>query len=264
MRLKDILVHIGSSDDCGTVLETALRLAQRHQAHLTGLHVITHRQYCSVSDAARKKAEEAGALFTRKAGESGVAAEWLCVDWPVVGGKVSQVVNLHAYSKDLVVVRQTEPRKGRSGMEPDLPERIIMGSGRPVLIVPYAGTFHTVGETAMVAWKTGRESSRALNDAMPLLLNSRQVRILSLGPAGAGEEVDRVVTHLERHGIEAARQFFSVEEVPVGDVLLNQCWEEGCDLLVVGGYTRTAGGLRLGPVADHILRQMTIPVLISH
>jgi len=40
MALKDILVHLDITPRCATRLELAARLAMRHGAHLTGLHVI--------------------------------------------------------------------------------------------------------------------------------------------------------------------------------------------------------------------------------
>ena len=264
MTFKDILVHIGNSDHCGAVLDLAIGLARKHQAHLTGLYVITHRHYSSQLESTLAKAAEAQAIFMGKTGEAGISAEWLCVDWPVVGESVSKIVNLHAFCKDIVIIGQTESASRNGEIEPDLPERVILGSGRPVLIVPYAGKFDTVGERAMVAWKTGRESTRAVNDAMPFLLTAREVRILALGSSDAGESAGRVAAHLARHGIRVERELFSVEEISVGDVLLNQVWEEGCDLLVMGGYTRTSRGMVLGPIARHILKQMTSPVLMSH
>ena len=42
-----------------------------------------------------------------------------------------------------------------------------MAAGRPVLVVPYAGNFETVGKRILMAWT--REANRALNDALPLL-----------------------------------------------------------------------------------------------
>jgi len=264
VAFNDILVHIGNSDHCGAVLDLAIGLARQHQAHLTGLYVITHRHYSSQLESAHGRAAEAEAVFRAKTAEAGLSAHWLCVDWPVVGEKASKVVNLHAFCKDMVVVGQTEIPSRHSEVEPDLPETVILGSGCPVLVVPYAGAFQAVGERVMVAWKTGRESARAVKDAMPFLRTAREARILALGPASAGEGADRVVDHLARHGIAAERELFSVEEIPVGDVLLNQAWEERCDLLVLGGYTRTSRGTVLGPTARHILKHMTVPVLMSH
>lgn len=263
MQFKDILVHLGG-ERSEAVLDVAVALARRHQAHLTGLRVITHRQYCSQLEAGNDTAKQAEALFREKTADLKVAAEWLCVDWPVVGERASKVVNLHAFSKDLVIVGQTDKSKRGRAAEPDLPERVILGSGRPVLIVPYAGSFATVGETAMVAWKAGRECARSLNDAMPFMLKANEVRVLTLGSPDAGEGADQVATHLARHGIAVQRRLFSLDEVSVGDVLLNYCWEERCDLLVVGGYTRHSRGVVLGPVARHILEHMTTPVLMSH
>lgn len=264
MSFKDILVHIGNSDHCGAMLDLAIGLARKHGAHLTGLHVITHRQYQSQLESNQSRVTEAQALFSEKTSKSGISAEWLCVDWPVVGDRVSTVINLYALCKDIVIVGQTESASRRAEIEPELPERVVLGSGRPVLIVPYAGTFPTVGDRPMVAWKTGRESTRAVNDAMPLFLTASKVRVLALGSSEAGESADRFVVHLARHGVLAERELFSVEEISVGDVLLNQVWEEGCDLLVMGGYASSARGPVLGPIAKHILMQMTSPVLMSH
>lgn len=46
-------------------------------------------------------------------------------------------------------------------------------SGRPCLVVPYAGEFPTVGTRVLVAWDGGRESARAVHEAMPHLAGSR-------------------------------------------------------------------------------------------
>ena len=264
MTYKDILVHIGSIDHCGGVLDLAIKLAMKHKGRLTGLHVITHCHYSSQLESTHARAKEFQAVFMEKTGGAGIPAEWLCVDWPVVGERAFKVVNLHAFCKDIVVVGQTESSSRKGLVEPDLPERVILGSGRPVLIVPYVGTFLTVGERVMIAWKNGRESTRAVNDAMPFLLNASEVNVLALGSAEAGESADKIIAHLSLHGIRVGRQYFSLEDISVGDVLLNQAWEERCDLLVMGGVTRSSGGVVLGPIARHILKHMTSPVLMSH
>lgn len=264
MAIKDILVHIGNIDHCGAVLDMAIWLARKHQANLTGLYVITHRHYSSQLEGIHSEIAEVQSLFEEKTAGAEITAEWQCVEWPVVGEKVSTVINLHAYYKDLVIVAQTERTAREGEVETELPERVILGSGRPVLVVPYAGVFPTVGERPMVAWKSGRESTRAVNDAMPFLLDAREVKVLALGSSEAGDSADRLVAHLTLHGIQAERELFNAEEVSVGDMLLNQAWDENCDLLVLGGHTRTSHGLVLGPVASHILKHMTAPVLMSH
>jgi nucleotide-binding universal stress UspA family protein len=269
MTFKDILVHIDNSEQSAAVLDLAIELARRHEAHLTGLHVVSHPPYSPQRGCADSGSEAAQAYFREKTEQAGISAEWLCEDWPVVGVSVSEVVTLHAYAKDLVIVGQPQLGSRRGETETDLPERVIVGSGRPVLIVPYAGKFSTVGERVMVAWKAGRESSRAVNDALPFLLKAGEVKVMAVSPQDAGEgegggPCSDIRLHLARHGIEAAVDRFSVDEVSIGDVLLNQAWEEGCDLLVMGAYTRTPRGLVVGPIARHVLRHMTSPVLMSH
>lgn len=264
MAFKDILVHIGNSERSGAVLDLAIWLAKTHQAHLTGLYITTHHRYSSQLESVHSAVVEAQAIFKAKTDEAGISSEWLCVDWPVVGEKVSTIINLYAYSKDIVIVGQTERASRSDDCEPDLPERVILESGRPVLIVPYAGTFGTVGLRPMVAWKSGRESARAVSDAMPFFLHSREVRVLSIGTSEPRESSNRIVAHLVQHGVQVETEQFNVGDISIGDILLNHVWEEGCDLLVMGGYTRTSKGFELSPIARNVLTHMTSPVLISH
>jgi nucleotide-binding universal stress UspA family protein len=57
----------------------------------------------------------------------------------------------------------------------------------------------------------------------------------------------------------------SAADIPVANVLMNFAWEKGCDLLVVGVYAHATGKkLLLGPVGRQLLKDMTLPVLMSH
>ena len=63
-----------------------------------------------------------------------------------------------------------------------------MTSGRPVLTIPFAGDFPSVTDHILVAWNASREATRAVHDALPLLLNAKQVTILAVNPrAPAGD-----------------------------------------------------------------------------
>ncbi|WP_298435029.1 universal stress protein [Geobacter sp.] len=261
MTFKDVLVHVDNTQQCTARLDLAVGLAKRHRAHLTGLYVISYPHYRPRHESTELKAAEAEASFRQKTAQVGISAEWLCVDWAVAGVSMTEIVTLHAYHRDLVIVGQTH----EGDTPPDLPERVVSGSGRPVLIVPYAGTFETVGEQVMVAWKPGRESVRALNDAMPFLLDARQATVVTVNSSDSGEDLGNVCTHLARHGVTAKGEELMAGDIPVGDMLLNQAWEDGSDLLVMGAYTHTIRGtFAIGQVARHVLRHMTMPVLMSH
>lgn len=269
--MADILVHIDSTPNCAARLELAVRLAQRHGASLTGLYVITHQYYQPRQQStAEATAATAQRLFEDSTAGTGVEAHWHSVDWSVIGVSVAEIINHHAHYADLVVVGQTLPDAAAKGFPPDLPERLILGAGRPVLVVPYVGTFSTVGERVLVAWKAGRESTRAVSDALPLLKTARQVSLLAVNSsANYGDDGEslcaNICLHLKRHGVSANADKVLAATASVGDTLLNRAYEEGFDLLVMGAYAHTPQGtLVLGAVAKHLLKEMTVPVLMSH
>lgn len=266
MQFKDILVHLDDSPQCAARFALAVGLARKQKAHLTGLYVISHPGDQPLHESAIT-ASQAQAEFEHQAGQSGISADWLCVDWRVKGLSLADILTLHAHYNDLVIVGQTDNTFKGNGFRLDM-RRLVMASGRPVLIVPYAGRFHTVGEQVMVAWKPGRESVRALNDAMPFMLNACKVSVLSvissqLGDGANAESCARICTYLSHHDISAKADQIMAGDIPVGDVFLNHAWEKGCDLLVMGAYSHNPRE-PLGPVAAHVLSCMTMPVLISH
>lgn len=266
MALKDILVHIDNSPHSATRLALAVGLAQRHKAHLTGLYVIPHPHYLPEHGNYELDAEDAQASFELETIHSGIESEWRCIDWNVSGVGMAEIVNINAYHMDLVIVGQ--PSEGASGVDTpsDLIERLVVGSGRPILVVPTAGVFNTVGERLMVAWKAGRESVRSLNDSMPLMQKAQEVGLLIVNSSSFEEaSCSDISKHLARHDIMVKIEKFVAAGVPVGDVLLNQAWENGCDLLVMGACTHNSRGtLSLSSVTRHVLKHMTIPVLMSH
>lgn len=269
MEFKDILVHIDNSRQCANRLELAVNLAKKHNAHLTGLYVVTHSHFVpQATESIRHNVAVLEEMFRKKTEGSGISGEWLVADWATVGIDVVEVLNYHAHQKDLIIVGQVDPEKREEDVPSDLPERVILGSGRPVLVVPYAGTFSNAGERVIVAWKAGRASARAVNDAMPFMLHSKEVFVLSITPAGDQVVGERradgdICPHLERHNIKVKAEHIPTEN-PVANVLMNFAWDHGCDLIVTGAYAHSRGTLYLGPVARQLLDSMTVPVLMSH
>lgn len=270
MALKDILIHMDSSQACAARLDLAVALAAKNGAHLTGLYVIPHRHYTPQQRGVEQMGTEVEALFLARTAKTRISAEWRCIDWGVTGVGMSELINMHAYNRDLVIIGQSDDSFRDEDIPRDLPERVVIGSGRPVLVVPYAGSFATMGQRILIAWQSGRESVRALNDALPLLQDAHQVRIIAVdsavvSPETATTDLTEISAHLSRHGIQAKTEKLIASNIPTGDVLLNSSWEEGCDLIVMGACTYTTGGApALGPVARHVLSHMPTPVLMSH
>ncbi len=271
MKFKDILVHIDNSYQCANRLQLAIRLAKEHSAHLTGAYIISHIPYAYQEDSMERNEAAAQGMFTRMTGEAGISAEWLSVDWATVGASMIDMLNHYTHAKDLVIVGQTDSGKlPDDGIPPDLPQRTVVGAGRPVLVVPYTGTFNSIGKRVIVAWKAGRVSARAVNDALPFLLNAEEVIVVSIVTPDeqlrtTAETGENIVTNLERHAINVREVKIVMEGVPVANLLMNYAWEHSCDLIVTGVYYRkTRLKHDLGPVANVFLDQMTLPVLMSY
>jgi nucleotide-binding universal stress UspA family protein len=280
MSLKDLLVVVDHGRNCGRRIDVAARLARDFEAHLTGLYVTTppYVQPAVLAEfpvdvrdlqsrALRDAAARARGLFAERVEGAGFT---LTTEWREVEGDVADQVSLHARYADLTVIGQTDPDDVPLGASSDLPERLILGAGRPVLVVPYAGRFETIGQRVLLAWNATREATRAANDALPLLKRAARVTVLSVnprvGPRKHGEVPGAdIALHLARHGVRAQAASVTADEVRVDDILLSQAADESADLLVMGAYGHSRlGELVLGGATRHILRQITVPVFMSH
>jgi nucleotide-binding universal stress UspA family protein len=147
---------------------------------------------------------------------------------------------------------------------------VLLQSGRPLLLIPYAGRFDGLGRNPLIAWTETRESARAVHDALPLLEYAEKVTALTVIPPSAAA-VDapppaaELARHLRRHGIQATALRSVAEDIPDADALLSYVCDVGADLLVMGGYGHSPLRERLrGGVTRSLLRHMTVPVLMSH
>jgi nucleotide-binding universal stress UspA family protein len=272
MALKDILLHIDNTPSFSQRLDLAISLTKTHGAHLKGLYVLSHSYYAprhgmGATEAARKAEEQ----FCERTALAGISAEWLFADWSVVGVTVTEILNLYAYYTDLVIVGQPDHSSPDQSTPLDLPERLGLGAGRPLLVVPYAGNFSSIGERVMIAWKSGREAVRAANDALPILEKAGHVSVVTISLAGSTDSSDAdnamsICTHLGRHAVNATHEHIHVSSsMSIGDMLLNHACEQKMDMLVMGAYAQSRRGVFMhSPVARHLLNFMTLPILISH
>ncbi len=272
MAIKDILLHLDNSPSCLSRIKLAIQLAQIHGAHLKGIYILPHIYYAPRQDlGAAESARNAEELFSSTTADAGISAEWLYVDWTVVGVSVNEILNLYAYYSDLIVIGQPDQSTPDHNTPFDLPERLGLGTGRPLLVVPYTGTFSSSVDRVMIAWKSGRESSRIVHDALPILLKAQHVCVVTVGAQDSFDDsvehdVKTLCNYLARHGIAAEHdQILTTTNFPVGDALLNHACEQKMDLIAMGAYAPTRrGNFVLGPIARHLMNHMTVPVLISH
>lgn len=275
MAPKDILVHLDAGPRAAMRLDVAARLAARHGAHLTGLFVVDIPLPMVVDpagggaalaslledlrSAALDDASKAQAAFRARCDRDGIPNEWRAED-----GTTADKVTAAARSADLVVLGQPDAAEEPGAA---LLDDAIFFSGRPVLVVPYAGSFSAIGHRVLVGWKPGREASRAVHDALPLLAGAELVTVLSVNPGGGPEDLPgaAICRHLARHGIAAEARGTEAAGLAEGDALLNAAADLGADLLVVGAYGHSRlREIVLGGVTRTLLDRMTVPVLFSH
>lgn len=266
MELKQILVLIDNLPQATDRLNLAIDLAKRHRAEIVGLNVVAHHLLPVRRGNDKEMGEELSQLFLKTTKAAEVKAHWVSADAKALGGGVAEAINHYATFADLVVLGQSEHGSKERRAGDNLPEKVVFGSGKPVLIVPYTGQFQSVGSKVLVAWKTNRESARALVDAMPLLKAAGSTHIFEVNPSkGELADMQSLRGYLSAHGVKAEVETSAITELHIGDVLLNRVADEGSDLLVMGGYADLHFGTYvLGDVAKHVLRHMTIPVLMSH
>jgi nucleotide-binding universal stress UspA family protein len=191
-------------------------------------------------------------------------------EWEAATGLPADVVARRARSTDLLVLGQADPEQGTLHSPMALVEDALMRTGRPLLLVPYAGRFETVGSNVLVGWNDSREAARAVHDMLPLVGSSTKATILTI-QHGREFESDRelpnaeIAAHLARHGLQVmATRAVRDASVSDADILLNCASDLGADLLVIGGYGRSrAREILLGGITRDLLRCMTLPVLMS-
>jgi nucleotide-binding universal stress UspA family protein len=280
MSYKDLLVVLDAGRAARTRIEVAAALAERFQAHLVGLYQMAlpanPRQigyydpatfdplYREMQQKVEGDAQGVRAAFEHAAEQHGVSAEWRAVEDLLEADPA-----VHARYVDLTILGQLDPDGAATATQP-APQAVALGSGRPILIIPYAGRFDTVGRRVLVAWNASREATRAVNDAMPLLAAADNVTVLVIdpqeGPRAHGELPGADISlHLARHGVKADIERTAAGDIAVGDVLLSRAADLSTDLLVMGAYGHSRmRELLLGGATRSVLQTMTMPVLMSH
>ena len=269
MSLTNILVHLDSGPRCGMRVAFAARLAARHGAHLTGLFAeMAPARRIGASTSRRSEthlraATAVAASFVATTEAAGVVSRFLDVDrdgeQEILAGAASVARHF-----DLVVLGQSE--KGVR-VPTDLPEHLIMEAGRPVLVLPHAGTYEDIGRRPVFAWNGGRAAARALADAMPLVVPGADAMVVHANRRGESRDefATLMIDHLAAHGIAARVRTVVVDEIGLMDGLLNLAADHSADLLAMGAFDHPGFALLgNGSGTRYLLCHMTLPVLFSH
>jgi nucleotide-binding universal stress UspA family protein len=277
MVIKDILVHADNSDTFEKRLRYALELGRKNNAHIAALYVMPKYPipayvgvpmdpvtFQEIRDNERQMAETAKKLF-----ESITENQDCNVEWRVEEGDPTHHLNIHGRYFDLVVLGQPDPKWNTDSFT-EITDDLVISLGRPCLVVPYIGAAAITPKRILVAWNGSHSSARAINDAMPLLEAADFVEVMSISSdkssfdEGLTSSADMCL-HLARHGVNAEAKGTLFTDISEGNLILSHACDIGADLLVMGAYGHSRfRELVLGGMTRHLLRNMTIPVLMSH
>lgn len=278
MTYKTILVHINDERRVAGLVDAACNLGERFNAHVIALYVMppipTYGPTAFGSGmiqaglkSFREEADRVHKAFEEASRGRTIVPEWRIIETGHNG--VAETVVEHGRCADLIIVGQRDRDFDFSSVL-DVPERIVMESGRPVLMVPNSGRFKTIGRRVTIGWNSRREASRAVFDALPLLETADRVRILWVNPQKEKELAKdlpgaEIASTLARHGVKCEAATAVATDINVGDIVLSSLTDDGSDLLVMGawGHSRMRE-LVFGGATRHILEHMTVPVLMSH
>lgn len=252
MTIKSMLVSASEDPGRDARLNLACDLAKAFDALLVGVGAsllepapddafavgaMTGELMTLYRDMAENDVRESRARFDAVAAARGVETRWTgMIGYPAA------VMTAAARMADLVIVAARSPSAPLRA--PD-PVDVIVGAGRPVLVVPGQPTAPPFGRPAVLAWKDSRECRLAAASALPLLKAAERTHLLTVcrdeDVEAAAASLADVQAWLGRHGVAASSETLARNATPTGARLLDRAKALGAGLIVSGAY----GHLRL-------------------
>lgn len=254
---------------CTARLMAAIDLAKAHNAHLKGLYTVVHPHYTSSAIHEVSLSAEIRSIFINATSKSGVSAEWIHSDWGIAGVDLNELVIRQAYFSDILLIGSPVADTGHKSSF-DFYERLLVGSGKPIIIFPVNVEIQSLGMKILIAWKSGREAARAVHDAIPLLQRSQEVTVLSIVRNQQEADLERqsfaeLEQHLLRSGVSVKLDLLFADSKRSIGALLGYIRNRQIDLLVVGGVSYKANRAPiLSSFAKELLINCHLPIFCSH
>lgn len=283
MAYRDILLALVSYPDAtpDAAIDRAVRIARRLGGHVTALGVQIRveaprnalaeilLQLEDMAEAERAKSahsiQQALARFRADADAVGLDSE-LAVRTSPIYQEAGTVVR-SARTRDVTII----PVGPTAASDRSIAERLLLESGRPVLVAPETGPldadtapYHKIA----IAWDGSRCAARAVGDALPLLAKGTDLRVLAVlneKPSVVHGGSEDLVRHLERHGLTAGVDEVDGAGREIASVFQEYVEDAGVELLVMGGFAHSrARELILGGATSGVLERPFAPTLMAH
>jgi nucleotide-binding universal stress UspA family protein len=255
--IKNVLVNLAVEAGRDFVADYGISLAAAFESHIMGVAFARRRESEKSAKAAVERFDEA----RRRAGLSAQARTFTAsLD------QASDLFGRLGRRFDMLVVGQAEADKNL--FDELIVEAALFDSGRPVIVVPYIHKCGLKLERVLVCWDGSRPAARAVGDAMPLLERARSIEmiVVTLEPMKSDEVpgADLAQT-LARHGLDVELRRIGAGGVDVASIILNHASDTSADFIVMGAYGHSRfREFVLGGTTRSMLKQMTVPTLMSH
>ena len=285
MAYRTIVAYLPDADSTPRTLKAAAAIAQKSDAHVIGLYVKTGlRLYFAGSsyydvgmletlleEHSARHAEQSAKV--REMFEVAAKAATFPCEFHIaetVKTDATEAVLEYARPADLIVCPNGAGDKKIDPEDADVPVRLMLEAGRPVMVVPAGWNGDTLGKDITLAYNGSREATRAAFDALPLLKGAEQVHAVWVDPTLARDEdltraADEIAVTLARHGVKIAAETEASGDNTVARAIVARARDNGSDMIVMGAY----GHMRLremifGGTSREILNLLPLPALMSH
>ena len=282
--IKIILVPVDGGQRSAEVLDTALVVAGRFDAHIKVVHVrakgkepymmtgvpeklrhqfteMNDKMIGSVAETVREQFEAFCAANKVNVTRKPSTAKGVSASLHILDGSPQAVLDRESRLVDVIAMsRPFKHRIGGLGVG-EIHESLMLNSGRPVLIVPPDWKAHRA-DRAAIGWNESVEASRALALTLPWLVQMKKVTVIVSKQREEG--ASDVVDYLKRHGCKADYVTISGGG-NIGKKMLAVCDDIDAEFLVVGGFSHTRTRQRFfGGVTSYLLANTDVITVMAH
>ena len=281
--MKTILLSLVHLEKLDALLDAATFIAKQNDAHVIGYYPIPAPiiiAFASITGAGgdfpvndvltqlyNDKLPEVRKKFADHMSLNDVSFEWR-FEKGVEPNLVKGILR-NGRETDMIVLGHELPGEKGSGTEVSFIADVVLGAGRPVLVIPLTTRKPFRLDIVSIGWNASRESCRAAFDSVPLIRQAKTVNLVWINPEKTPSKAGKLpgaelAAALSRHGAKVTTKGLS-NRSKAQLALINHVKEDNVDLLVMGAYGHSR--LReqiLGGATEQVLRALPCPVLISN
>jgi nucleotide-binding universal stress UspA family protein len=272
---KDILIALSARDQDDPARDYAIGMAAQYQAHLTAVAYALvpevpfsiYPEFVSgLAQQFRAEAKQA-VEATRKRFEHAARGEEIEHSFeqatcPLLDAAADFMFRLR--TADVAVM--TQHKRGELERVGDVFfASALFHSGRPVLLVPRGYQAGFSSERVLIAWDASVHATRAVAAAVPFLVESASIRVLTVKEATKGEDFreSALVQHLRRHKLQVEPAQRADRGIP--EAILREVESFRATLVVMGAYRHSRiREFVFGGATRLMLDKMAAPVLFAH